>query len=252
MTAVPGSGYLLLLCLLTGDTITEATEESGSGDTITDATEESGSGEAWDSMVEPVVALVKRSQQSDLPLGSLWGFIGNTLRLSFIIFIPALLLTVGYRFLLLLCLLTAAECDQVVFATVGYNVTLPRKYDVQANGLSSTCWGQGAIPASRCSNQLIASDGATVRKVSQVSSRYQLLGDLENGDVSMTILNVSEMDSGQYGCRVEIAGWWNDLKHHFQLKVRKDTKPTPKRKLDDVSSTEQTILKTRKKKEKPG
>ncbi|XP_056450404.1 hepatitis A virus cellular receptor 1 homolog isoform X2 [Gadus chalcogrammus] len=71
--------------------------EAHPGDTITDATEESGSGEAWDSMVEPVVALVKRSQQSDLQRGSLWGFIGSTFRLSFIIFIPALLLTVGYR-----------------------------------------------------------------------------------------------------------------------------------------------------------
>uniref|UniRef100_A0A8C4ZI35 Immunoglobulin domain-containing protein n=1 Tax=Gadus morhua TaxID=8049 RepID=A0A8C4ZI35_GADMO len=110
--------------------------------------------------------------------------------------------------LLFFCYFTAAECDLVVFATVGYNVTLPCKYDVQANGLSSTCWERGAIPTLGCSNQLIASDGATVRKDSQ-------------GDVSMTILNVSEMYSGQYGCRVEIAGWWNDLKHHFKLRVQK-------------------------------
>ena len=104
---------------------------------------------------------------------------------------------------------------------MGYNVTLPCKYDVQASGLSPTCWVQGAILTSGCSNQLIAADGATVRKDSQVSSRYLLLGDLRKGDVSMTILNVSEMDSGRYGCRVEIAGWLNDLKHHFQLKVQK-------------------------------
>ncbi|XP_059913471.1 hepatitis A virus cellular receptor 2 homolog isoform X2 [Gadus macrocephalus] len=146
-------------------------------------------------------------------------------------------------FLLLLCLLTAAECDLVVFATVGFNVTLPCNYDVTANGLSSTCWGRGAIPAWKCSNQLIAADGATVRKDSQVSSRYQLLGDLRKGDASMTILNVSAMDSGRYGCRVEIAGWWNDLKHHFKLSVQEDTKPTPKRTLDNVTSTEQTTLK---------
>uniref|UniRef100_A0A8C4ZMN7 Immunoglobulin domain-containing protein n=1 Tax=Gadus morhua TaxID=8049 RepID=A0A8C4ZMN7_GADMO len=145
--------------------------------------------------------------------------------------------------LLFFCYFTAAECDLVVFATVGYNVTLPCKYDVQASGLSPTCWVQGAILSSGCSNQLIASDGATVRKDSQVSSRYQLLGDLRQGDVSVTILNVSEMDSGQYGCRVKIAGWLNDLKHHFILSVQKATKPTPKRKLDDVTSTEQTILK---------
>ena len=92
---------------------------------------------------------------------------------------------------------------------MGYNVTLPCKYDVPAKGLSSTCWGRGAIPTLGCSNQLIASDGATVRKDSQVSSGYQLLGDLRKGDVSMKILNVSEMDSGLYGCRGEIAGWFN-------------------------------------------
>ena len=62
---------------------------------------------------------------------------------------------------------------------------------------------------------------ATARKVSLVSSRYQLLGDLRKGDVSLTILNVSEMDSGRYGCRVEIAGWFNDLKQHFKLRVQK-------------------------------
>ena len=123
--------------------------------------------------------------------------------------------------LLFFCYFTAAECDLVVFATVGYNVTLPCKYDVPANGLSSTCWGRGVIPSSKCSNQLIAADGATVRKDSRVSSRYLLLGDLENGNVSMTILNVSEMDSGRYGCRVEIAGWFNDLKQHFKLRVQK-------------------------------
>ncbi|CAL8400893.1 unnamed protein product [Boreogadus saida] len=149
----------------------------------------------------------------------------------------------GSGHLLLLCLLSAAECNLVVNGTVGYNVTLPCKYDVPANGLSSTCWGRGAIPSSKCSDQLIASDGATVRKDSQLSSRYQLLGDLEKGDVSMTILNVSETDSGQYGCRVEIAGWLNDLKLHFILSVQKATKPTPKRTMDNVSSTEQTTLK---------
>ena len=124
--------------------------------------------------------------------------------------------------LFIFCYFTAAECDLVVLATVGYNVTLPCKYDVPANGLiMHTIWERGCKQSLRCSNQLIASDGATVRKDSQVSSRYQLLGDLRKGDVSMTILNVSEMDSGRYGCKVEITGWWNDLKHHFKLRVQK-------------------------------
>ncbi|CAL8363725.1 unnamed protein product [Lota lota] len=60
------------------------------------STEESGSGEAWDNIVDPVVALVKTSQ-SDFQLSSPWSFIGNTLRMAVIIFIPALLLTISYR-----------------------------------------------------------------------------------------------------------------------------------------------------------
>ncbi|CAL8363721.1 unnamed protein product [Lota lota] len=147
----------------------------------------------------------------------------------------------GSGYLLFLSLLTAAECDLVVVDTAGNNVILPCKYDI-TNGVTSICWGRGDIPASKCNNQLIATDGATVRKDSLVSSRYQLLGDVERGDVSMTILNVSEMDSGRYGCRVEIKGWFNDHKNPIELRVQKDTKTIPKRELDNVTSTEQTPL----------
>ncbi|XP_056450407.1 hepatitis A virus cellular receptor 1 homolog [Gadus chalcogrammus] len=149
----------------------------------------------------------------------------------------------GSGLLLLLCLLSAAECDLDVLGTVGDDVTLPCKYDARANGLSCICWGRGVVPSSGCGNQLLATDGLRVKKDSLVSSRYQLLGDLRKGDVSLTILNVSEMDSGRYGCRVGREGWFNDDKYHFSLRVQKDTKPTPKWTLDDVTSTEQTILK---------
>ena len=62
---------------------------------------------------------------------------------------------------------------------------------------------------------------ATARKVSLVSSRYQLLGDLEKGDVSMTILNVSEMDSGGYGCIMAIPGRSKTLNPNIELRVQK-------------------------------
>ena len=52
-----------------------------------------------------------------------------------------------------------------------------------------------------------------------VSSRYYLLGRLDQGDVSLTILNITEADAGCYGCRVEIPGWFNDDKRHFNLVV---------------------------------
>ena len=53
----------------------------------------------------------------------------------------------------------------------------------------------------------------------RASSRYQLLGRLDEGDVSLTILNLRDSDAGRYGCRVEIPGWFNDDKHHFDLTI---------------------------------
>ncbi|KAJ8347501.1 hypothetical protein AAFF_G00191880 [Aldrovandia affinis] len=43
------------------------------------------------------------------------------------------------------------------------------------------------------------------------------------GDVSLTIINVTENDSGTYGCRVVIPGPFNDLKRNFNLIIRKET-----------------------------
>ena len=72
---------------------------------------------------------------------------------------------------------------------------------------------------SKCNNELIATDERGVREDSRRSSRYQLQGRLDQGDVSLTILNVTESDAGRYGCRVDIPGWFNDDKHHFDVTV---------------------------------
>ncbi|KAJ0003846.1 hypothetical protein NQD34_010060 [Periophthalmus magnuspinnatus] len=68
------------------------------------------------------------------------------------------------------------------------------------------------------SNAIVSSDGNTTK--SPVSRRYVLGGHLAQGDVSLTILNVTREDAGTYGCRVDIPGWNNDLKHHFNLEIR--------------------------------
>ncbi|XP_050925593.1 hepatitis A virus cellular receptor 1-like [Lates calcarifer] len=62
--------------------------------TTRDGTEETGS-DVTDS-TEPMVALVQLPVQQQ-QVNSLQTFVGNTVRLSFIIFIPALLLTAAYR-----------------------------------------------------------------------------------------------------------------------------------------------------------
>uniref|UniRef100_A0A668T0A6 Ig-like domain-containing protein n=1 Tax=Oreochromis aureus TaxID=47969 RepID=A0A668T0A6_OREAU len=115
-------------------------------------------------------------------------------------------------------LFSVSECDSMrVKGQTGQNVTMPCKYDKKYHGALSVCWQRGEIPTRGCSNQLISTDGDKVE--TRTSSRYQLLGRLEDGDVSLTIVNLTERDAGRYGCRVEIPGWFNDDKHHFDLSL---------------------------------
>ena len=104
-----------------------------------------------------------------------------------------------------------------IIARVGTDVTLICNYDAQYYGRLSSCWGRGAIPSRGCANEVIKSDGTSVNR--RLSERYWLMGDLGKGDVSLTIRQVEESDSGMYGCRVEVPGWFNDHKHHLTLTV---------------------------------
>ncbi|KAM8741147.1 hepatitis A virus cellular receptor 1 homolog isoform 2-T2 [Acanthopagrus schlegelii] len=106
-----------------------------------------------------------------------------------------------------------------VVGQTGQNVTLSCKYDFKYYGALAVCWGRGALPSRGCTNQLISTDGRRVIEGTRASSRYQLLGRLDEGDVSLTILNLTDSDAGRYGCRVEIPGWYNDGKHHFDLTI---------------------------------
>ncbi|XP_026186823.1 Down syndrome cell adhesion molecule homolog [Mastacembelus armatus] len=118
---------------------------------------------------------------------------------------------------LLFCLLLSCVSTLDVIATVGTDATLSCSYDAQYYGRLSVCWGRGAIPNSGCADEVIKSDGTSV--TSRLSERYQLIGDLGSGDVSLTITQVEESDSGMYGCRVEIPGWFNDQKQQLTLTV---------------------------------
>ncbi|MEQ2222552.1 hypothetical protein ILYODFUR_027458, partial [Ilyodon furcidens] len=127
------------------------------------------------------------------------------------------------KVLLLLTLLTVSGCDSSrAVGQTGQNVTLTCKYDIIKNGAAqNVCWGRGRLPRSRCDNQLISTDGYKVIEETRVSSRYQLLGRLDKGDVSLTILNLTKEDAGKYGCRLEIPGWFNDEKYQFDLSVER-------------------------------
>nr|XP_046261881.1 Down syndrome cell adhesion molecule homolog [Scatophagus argus] len=118
---------------------------------------------------------------------------------------------------LLFILLLGGVCAESIKATVGTDVTLACSYDARYYGKLSSCWGRGAIPNSGCANEVIKSDGTSV--TSRLSERYLFMGNLGEGDVSLTIRQVEESDSGMYGCRVEIPGWFNDHKHQLTLTV---------------------------------
>ncbi|KAI9522806.1 hypothetical protein NQZ68_033147 [Dissostichus eleginoides] len=120
------------------------------------------------------------------------------------------------------CELISGGSGFKVTSVSGQDVTLTCKYDFKYYGALPMCWGRGDIPSSGCNNQLIASDGLQVTFGGGASIRYRFLGRLQDGDVSLTILNVSETDAGRYGCRVDIPGWFNDAKHQFDLSVERD------------------------------
>ncbi|XP_069808758.1 T-cell immunoglobulin and mucin domain-containing protein 4-like isoform X2 [Dendropsophus ebraccatus] len=101
-------------------------------------------------------------------------------------------------------------------------VTLPCTY----TGWKTTmCWGRGHCPASWCTDEIIRTDGdkVTWRK----SDRYQLLGDIGQRNVSLTITGVNKQDGGTYCCRVEIHGWNNDLREEVIVKIQEETTTKP-------------------------
>uniref|UniRef100_A0A3B3ZCT3 Ig-like domain-containing protein n=1 Tax=Periophthalmus magnuspinnatus TaxID=409849 RepID=A0A3B3ZCT3_9GOBI len=111
----------------------------------------------------------------------------------------------------------SSVCADVLQAFVGRDVTITCNYDAKYYGTLSVCWGRGPIPNRGCANEVIRTDGTEV--TSRESERYVLFGNIHEGDVSLTIRTLQETDSGTYGCRVDIPGWFNDHKHETVLNV---------------------------------
>ncbi|NWY57461.1 HAVR1 protein, partial [Chionis minor] len=108
----------------------------------------------------------------------------------------------------------------LVKGEVGQNITVPCFYRVRSpQDITSMCWGRDSCPASKCYRTVIWTDGwkVTLRD----NNRYMLKGNLQMGDVSLTIVNAKEADSGTYCCRVEISGWFNDQLNNLQVVVEK-------------------------------
>ncbi|XP_066185335.1 hepatitis A virus cellular receptor 1 homolog isoform X3 [Sylvia atricapilla] len=120
----------------------------------------------------------------------------------------------------LLLLFTGSTVSELVIGEVGRDVTVPCHYTVKnKNDITSMCWGRDRCPNSKCSRPIIWTDGRRVTE--QHSNRYQLKGDLQKGDVSLTIVDAREEDSGAYCCRVEIPGLFNDQLINHKVVVKK-------------------------------
>nr|XP_021522988.1 LOW QUALITY PROTEIN: T-cell immunoglobulin and mucin domain-containing protein 4 [Aotus nancymaae] len=115
--------------------------------------------------------------------------------------------------------LTPATSEIVVMGFLGQPVTLPCLYPSWSQDSNSMCWGKGRCPNSGCNEELIHTDGTRV--TSRKSAKYRLWGTLQRGNVSLTILNPSEGDSGVYCCRIEVPGWFNDVKLHRRLQLQR-------------------------------
>lgn len=105
-----------------------------------------------------------------------------------------------------------------ISAFEGQDITLPCKYDSRYHGICDICWMRGSIPNNGCGNQIIYANEKEV--VMRANVRYQLYGALQRGDASLTILNAKKSDSGKYGCRVHVPGWFNDKKIEVYLEIR--------------------------------
>ncbi|XP_072680480.1 T-cell immunoglobulin and mucin domain-containing protein 4 isoform X1 [Canis lupus baileyi] len=107
--------------------------------------------------------------------------------------------------------------SETVRAFLGQSVILPCTYSSWSQNSNSMCWGKGECPKSKCNDELLHTNGRKV--LSRKSSKYELRGSIRRGDVSLTIFNINEGDSGVYCCRVEVPGWFNDVKKNIHLQL---------------------------------
>ncbi|CAH6786471.1 Timd4 [Phodopus roborovskii] len=115
--------------------------------------------------------------------------------------------------------LTPAASEDKVIGFLGQSVTLPCHYPSWSQSRNSMCWGKGACPNSKCSQELIHTDGRKI--TSRKSLKYTLRGSIWWGEVSLTISNTDQGDSGVYCCRIEVPGWFNDVKKTVHLELRR-------------------------------
>ncbi|XP_049631605.1 hepatitis A virus cellular receptor 2 homolog [Suncus etruscus] len=102
---------------------------------------------------------------------------------------------------------------------LGRDAHLPCEYSPPEppTPLVPVCWGRDACPLRDCQKLLLRTNGRSVQQ--KAHSRYQLKGQLCQGDVSLTIQSTWLNDSGTYCCRIQFPGLMNDKKVIVKLTV---------------------------------
>ncbi|KAF6083293.1 T cell immunoglobulin and mucin domain containing 4 [Phyllostomus discolor] len=140
--------------------------------------------------------------------------------------------------------LTPAAAETVVTAFLGQPATLPCYHQSWSVNSNSMCWGKGPCPNSRCTEELLHTDGSRV--LSRKSTKYDIRGYIPGGDISLTIFNTRESDSAVYCCRIEVPGWFNDIKKNIRLQVQKapmtTRRPTTRRPTTTTTTTTTTTI----------
>ncbi|XP_036608531.1 T-cell immunoglobulin and mucin domain-containing protein 4-like isoform X2 [Trichosurus vulpecula] len=128
----------------------------------------------------------------------------------------------------------AQAISTTVMGFLGHSVQLPCSYSVSNRQTYVMCWGKDACPSSKCGSGIIRTNGRQVTW--SKSSKYQLRGNIGRGDVTLTIQNANVGDIGTYCCRIEVPGWFNDIKKEVFLRLERAPTTTTRR----TTTTRQT------------
>ncbi|XP_052051935.1 LOW QUALITY PROTEIN: T-cell immunoglobulin and mucin domain-containing protein 2-like [Apodemus sylvaticus] len=118
----------------------------------------------------------------------------------------------------------AVDSYTAVQGLVGHPVTLPCTYSPSLDGHVPSCWGRGKCRDSYCISTLIWTNRYNVTY--QRSKRYQLKGNISEGNVSLTIENTGMSDGGHYCCIVEIPGAFQFGDYLLEVKPEITSPPT--------------------------
>lgn len=108
--------------------------------------------------------------------------------------------------------------ETLIMGYLGQEVMLPCQYPSWSPNSNSMCWGKGQCPNSKCKDELVHTDGTKV--ISRTDSRYNLPGIISQGNLSLTISYTKPSDISVYCCRIEVPGWFNDVKKNIRLQLQ--------------------------------